>query len=107
MRWIGRLIGIVFLAFAVGFSRANVADVALNFWPFDVEVRLPLYAVVLGVLALGVCLGGVLTWIGSLGVRFQARRLRKELAASQAQNDKVVILPPKSVSQNWMRRFHG
>lgn len=63
---------------------ANRHGVALSINPFApanaaTQVRVPLYWVIFGALALGVALGGVVVWVRQRRYRRAARRYRREL----------------------------
>jgi uncharacterized integral membrane protein len=70
---------IVFVAFAV----ANRASVTVVFDPFDsvdpaFAVKMPLFLLVLTLIAFGIVIGGVVTWFGQRKWRVRARRAEKE-----------------------------
>jgi len=69
------------LALVLAFTVKNQSSVTMSFWPFDVEATLPLAILVIGLLFLGFFLGSFVAWCGSLKYRFEARGLRKEVAA--------------------------
>ncbi len=83
MRFISWLISLPILLVLLNFALANRHDVMLSFWPFDAEMTLPLSALTLGMLFAGLLMGAFITWIGTLHYRFEARRLRRELAAAK------------------------
>ena len=72
-------LGIVLVAFAV----ANRHAVTVSFDPFSANepaavVTLPLFALVIGLLILGVVVGGVAAWLGQGKWRRHTRRLERE-----------------------------
>ena len=64
---------------------ANRERVTVSFDPLPLEFALPLYAVALGGLAIGIVLGGSGVWWAGRGGRRQARRDRREMRALNAQ----------------------
>jgi len=95
-------LAIVIIAFAV----ANRHDVTVSFDPFSANepaavVTLPLFALVILLLIIGVVIGGVAAWLGRGGGRRAVRRLEREarelrtkLAAHEAQANEPSIVPP-------------
>ena len=90
LRWIVLLpVGLVLLVFA--FANRRLVDVVFD--PFGNDVQglsftLPLFAVIIGSLALGVIVGGIAVWFGQGRYRRAARqaladaeRLRQQAAA--------------------------
>ncbi len=94
-------LAIVIIAFAV----ANRHDVTVSFDPFSASepaavVMLPLFALVILLLIIGVVIGGVAAWLGQGGWRRAVRRLerdahelRAKLAAHEAQANEASIVP--------------
>lgn len=89
LRWVICL-PIVFIV--LGFALVNRGDVTLSFWPSDVEIALPLSLLIVGVFFAGALFGQALAWLGSLGRRIEAARLKR--AMQKLQSDQAV-LPPK------------
>ena len=70
---------IIFVTFAV----ANRASVTVTFDPFDsVEpafaVKMPLFLLILTLIAFGIIVGGIVTWFGQRKWRVRARRAERE-----------------------------
>lgn len=82
LRWI--VVAPVALA-AMALAVANRERVTVSFDPLPLEFALPLYAVALGSLAIGIVLGGLGAWWAGRGGRRQARRDRRELRALNAE----------------------
>jgi len=86
--WLAALpLALVLAAFAV----RSTEDVTLGFWPFDRQLVLPLFLVVLATLLLGFIAGTVIAWINGGRWRREARRrqrriemLERELKTMQA-----------------------
>jgi uncharacterized integral membrane protein len=84
----------IVLALAVTVALANRAAVTLALWPdsvsailgFGVSVTLPLFLVVGGAVGLGLLLGLLWEWLRERGMRAEAARLRREMAALRARN---------------------
>jgi uncharacterized membrane protein YciS (DUF1049 family) len=70
------LIGVVVI---VDLAVANRHPVELSFWPLAYAVTLPLYALLLIVMALGVILGGVAAWLSRSAKRSETRRLQRRM----------------------------
>jgi len=78
----------------VVFALNNKSIVALNLWPFDMIVEMPLYLAVTFVLTAGVFLGGVVSWAGAGRLRGAVREhayarevARRELAAEREKTE--------------------
>ncbi len=94
-------LAIVIIAFAV----ANRQIVTVSFDPFSASepaavVKLPLFALVVLLLIIGVVIGGVAAWLGQGGWRRTVRRLEREahelrtkLAALESRNGEATIVP--------------
>jgi len=79
MKFFSALLGFLIFVAALVFALSNRQSIAVSLWPFDVDVLMPLYLIVLGSLALGALFGGGFIWIGTLQHRFLARRLGKDV----------------------------
>lgn len=89
------------------FAVANREEISLSLWPFDVQIRLPLFLLALGTLAFGMLVGAFLMWLSLLRWRHRAYaeerradRLAAELAAARATppeatpRSTAALLPP-------------
>ncbi|MGE4280904.1 MAG: lipopolysaccharide assembly protein LapA domain-containing protein [Magnetospirillum sp.] len=85
MRWLGWLIATPVALLIVVFAVANRHDVRLEFWPLPWAVDLPVYLVVLGVLAKGLVLGAVVTWLSGHKTRRRAREQRRRAESLERQ----------------------
>ena len=74
------LLALVSAALIVTFAVANRGPVEISFWPLPFTSTLPLYAVLLMGVALGVVLGGVATWLSGHSRRAAHRDLRRRVA---------------------------
>jgi len=95
MKILSWLITLPIIAVIASFAFSNGEEVTLGFWPFDYHFVLPLYAVALLALFVGLIMGAIIAWVGTLRYRFEARRLRKELAARESVRQDV--LPPEKI----------
>lgn len=84
------------LAAVAVFALNNKTPVALDLWPFGLEVEMPVYLALLLALGAGALLGGVAAWLGQGRVRSKLREqvyegevARRELRAEQ---DKAAAL---------------
>ncbi len=73
---------IIFVAFAV----ANRASVTVTFDPFDsvdpaFALKMPLFLLILTLIAFGIIVGGIVTWFGQRRWRVRARRAEQETAS--------------------------
>lgn len=73
MRLIVRIFLFAMALAAVLFALNNRAPVELSLWPFPIELRLPLFLALIGVLMVGVALGAALVWVGQARHRQRAR----------------------------------
>jgi len=94
MRIFSGIFGLIILALVVSFALSNREEVSVLLWPIEGELIMPVWAVGLAPLALGIILGGVLGGVISLPHRMRAKRLHKELGAL---NDKIIELQKASV----------
>ena len=58
------------------FSAINRHPVLIDFWPFDYSPEIRLYAVILGVLMIGVFWGGFSVWLAGRPLRRREREAR-------------------------------
>jgi uncharacterized integral membrane protein len=79
------LLGLAALIVIVAFAIANRTPVDVSFAPLPANLELPLYGVFLIGLTVGVLIGGIGVWLGSLARRRQARRLRGKVWALENQ----------------------
>jgi uncharacterized integral membrane protein len=79
------IIGLVALVVIVAFAIANRAPVQVGLAPFPTTFELPVYAVFLFGLIVGVLVGGIGAWLGAHGRRREARRNRNRLWALENQ----------------------
>lgn len=81
---------------ATFFAVANRGPVTISLNPFTQEpgtatVIVPLYALVIGVLMLGVIVGGTATWLAQHPHRKAERSYRKEAARNRAEADRLRV----------------
>jgi uncharacterized integral membrane protein len=68
------------IAVAVIFSIANREWITLDFWPFELSPRLPLFVILLACVAFGLAVGGTATWLSAAPARRHARQARRRVA---------------------------
>jgi uncharacterized integral membrane protein len=79
------LLGLAALIVIVAFAIANRMPVDVSFAPLPATIELPIYGVFLIGLIVGVLVGGIGVWLGSLGQRREAKRLRSKVWALENQ----------------------
>ncbi|MBF0247930.1 MAG: LapA family protein [Alphaproteobacteria bacterium] len=77
----------------VVFALHNKGAVALDLWPFGMTVEMPLYLAMTGILAVGVFLGGVVSWAAGGSVRAE---LREQTYAAEVSRRKLATEEEKS-----------
>jgi uncharacterized integral membrane protein len=89
---------------AVVFSIANRDPVTLDLWPFDLSLRMPLFAVLLASLVVGLLIGGLAAWLSGAGARRRGRRARRrveelerEVARLRQESDRATRAGPTAV----------
>lgn len=82
LRILSWIVGIPVAAAIVAFAVANRGSVKLSLLPLPFEIELPLYLVVLGALAGGLILGGLIAWISAGRLRHRARQSAREAEAA-------------------------
>lgn len=85
------LVFILVLIAGAGFAALNAAPVTLDYFLGRVETTLPW--VLLGALATGFLLGLLIAGISALGAKRNARRLRRQLRALEAEVTNLRNLP--------------
>lgn len=78
LRTLLALVGIVLVA---TFAVANRGAVEVSFWPLPFTNTLPLYAILLIGVALGVILGAIATWLSAHSRRVAFRDVRRRVSA--------------------------
>jgi uncharacterized integral membrane protein len=91
-------LGIVLIAFAV----ANRQSVTVSLDPFNAErpagsITLPLFALIIGLIVLGVLIGGITSWVRHGKSRRMARRFEREANALRAELAALRRQPPVSL----------
>lgn len=90
---------IIFIAvFAAGaaFSAINNGPVELNYYLGT--ITLPISVVVIGSIVTGIILGALAIFIGTLGLRYENRRLNKKIAVNEQEINSLRILPVKDAN---------
>src|SRR5262245_33326642 len=81
-------------AVIVSFAVANRQAVIISFYPFDPEdpafsFALPLYALILSLIVLGVIVGGIAAWLRQGKWRFRARAAESQARELRTENDRL------------------
>jgi lipopolysaccharide assembly protein A len=76
LRLLSLLITVPVALFVLSFALTNRAAVTLGLWPLPFTLDLPVWAIGLGAMALGIVVGGLVGWFA--GHRGRARRRRAE-----------------------------
>jgi putative membrane protein len=90
---------IIFIAvFAAGaaFSAINNGPVELNYYLGT--ITLPISVIVIGSIVTGIILGALAIFIGTLGLRYENRRLNKKIAVNEQEINSLRILPIKDAN---------
>ena len=74
-----------FLLLLVLFALSNTAPVPIGLWPTGWSLEAPLSLLMLGAMALGFLVGGLLVWISEFGQRRRARRAEHSVRLLEAQ----------------------
>lgn len=64
---------------AVVFTIANRELVTLDFWPFELSLRAPLFVVLLASLFVGLLIGGLAVWLSAGRTRRRGRQARRRV----------------------------
>jgi uncharacterized integral membrane protein len=65
------------------FSLVNRSSVIVDFWPLPTTMNLPLFAIVLVMLAVGVLWGGFAAWLSAGRARKRAREMTRRAEAAE------------------------
>lgn len=90
---------IIFIAvFAAGaaFSAINNGPIELNYYLGT--ITLPISVVVIASIVAGIILGALAIFISTLGLRYENRRLRKQLTVNEQEINSLRILPIKDAN---------
>lgn len=79
MKFLSWLISLPFLVVCVLFAVNNRQEVTIDCWPLDYDIKTPLFVVTLGMFLLGLILGALWLWFGSLRTHMEKHKLSKEV----------------------------
>ncbi|MBY0429423.1 MAG: LapA family protein [Alphaproteobacteria bacterium] len=83
MKFISRLfswlISLTFLVVCVLFAVNNRQEITIDCWPFDYDIKTPLFVITLGGFLAGLVLGATLLWFTSLRTHWDKRKLSKQV----------------------------
>jgi uncharacterized integral membrane protein len=85
IRILRMVLAVLGLVAIVTFAIANRTPVAVSFAPLPIVIELPVYGVFLLGLVLGGLIGGLAVWLGGVGQRRRARRMRNKVWALENQ----------------------
>ncbi|MDH5723448.1 MAG: lipopolysaccharide assembly protein LapA domain-containing protein [Alphaproteobacteria bacterium] len=103
LRWI---IGFAFTVVITAFAVINRQPIDIYFNPLDETqlISLPVYAVMLGSLALGFVFGAFIVWLNDGKIRRERRKARKEIkilekTVSELNENRFVVPPTREVKE--------
>ena len=73
------VLAVLIFFFALTFSLQNTSDVQIQYWGLAKGLRVPLYVAILISFFAGVLIGGVGGFLSNLRLKWELRRVRKEL----------------------------
>lgn len=79
MKHVSWILTIPLTALLVAFAVANREFVAVDLWPFDLALPLPVFVLVLGSLVIGFFIGAGVAWLSIAKYRRRVRAARKEV----------------------------
>ncbi len=85
MRAVRYIIGFALAALLAAFAIANRQSVEVAWSPFHDPLHIPLYLVVLVLMAFGFVFGAAMVWLNTLPLRLAARRQKKQMNALEKQ----------------------
>ncbi|MEQ9607385.1 MAG: LapA family protein [Kiloniellaceae bacterium] len=117
MHFVYWIVTFLFLIVFVTFTAANRHDVAIDFWPFEYHLSLPVALVLLGSLLTGFMVGAFLMWLRVGAARARARRAEQratilerdvvELRRSAASQRSPGTPPPSPQSTSGLKAISG
>jgi len=89
-------IAVFVIVFVVGaaFSAKNTGAVTIDYY-FS-TITLPLSVVIILSLVVGIVIGGLAIFAGTLGLRYENRRMQKQIATAEQELNSLRILPIKN-----------
>ncbi len=81
MRYIGWIIAVPVAFIVIAFAIANRTPVGVHFDPLPYELDIPLWAAVIGALAVGFLLGALIRWLFDHRWRAEARQGKRHVRA--------------------------
>lgn len=101
MRFISWLFALPVFVAAIVFALQNRFQVPISFWPFDLEVTMPVSILSLGLLIVGFLLGTLMTSLAVLRSQIESKRLRKQVAGLNKQlEDKTPLSTQPAILYN-------
>lgn len=84
MRFLFRILALIFALFAIVFALDNRQDVTLGLWPFTISVEMPLYLVAFVFGFAGLIIGLCAAWTSNRARRKKEKRRQKKRMEKQA-----------------------
>ena len=100
MRILIRLLLAIIIGAAAIFSVSNRAVTIIDFSPLPFSTAVPLYAVILGSLAVGLIIGVTISTLSSLRLKFKVRNNRKRAEAAEMVLKNNSQEPPHSLTKS-------
>lgn len=88
LRWI---ISFSLAALAVFFAVTNREIVAVTWSPFHAAAELPLYLIILALMATGFIAGGLIVWINTIPLRLSLRQHKKRLRELEKRLEETTV----------------
>jgi len=98
LKYILWIVSIPLTVVAVVFAVANRGKAAIDLWPLDMTVDIPLYLIVLVSLFVGFLLGGIVAWISAGSARGRARSALYRAEQLERENARLRQAPPAKAS---------
>jgi uncharacterized integral membrane protein len=89
MKWLSRILFVVFVLLGVLIAVSNQERVLLSLWPLPQGLEMPLYLVIVAVLLIGILAGLGLGWWAGRHHRRRARAHRSEAARLDRENARL------------------
>ena len=98
MKYLTLLVTLPVTVIVVVFAVNNRDGVALNPWPLDGDITVPVFVVALAPFVVGFALGGIVQWLNGVG-----RRRRKSAGAAPPASGRAVTVTPDDVGADAVR----
>jgi len=82
-KFISWIISIPLALVIIIFSLVNRGAVTIDFWPFPAAIGIPLFALILAALMVGILWGGMAAWLAAGRSRKRARELTRRIESAE------------------------